>query len=137
VLWIPIDTSTFPVRVVRILEYRKGSLEMLLTTHCDNGRQILSDVSVESCLEPEVRIRFIQPGEPNQNAFVERLNQTVRPDALDTCPADNLRQVGQIAARCPRNYTDRPPHEALGRIPPTVLREHDQTTDFSTCAVPT
>ena len=47
------------------------------------GPEILSQAFVDLCREHQVETRYIQPGKPNQNAFIERFNRTFRHEGLD------------------------------------------------------
>jgi len=87
---------------------------------------------VDWCRDHEVEIRYIQPGKPNQNAFIERFNRTFRAEVLDAWLFEDLRQVREIAARWMRDCNERRPYEALGRIPPTVFRERCEAAELST-----
>ena len=49
---------------------------------CDNGPEYISESLAEWARNQGVEIAFIQPGNPQQNAYVERYNRTVRDDWL-------------------------------------------------------
>ncbi len=80
---IVIDTSIPSGRLVRVLDQLKSWRGLPLAIRCDNGPEILSQAFVNWCQDNEVEIRYIQPGKPNQNAFVERFNRTFREEVLD------------------------------------------------------
>lgn len=61
---------------------------------------------------------FIQPGEPQQNAFVERFNRTYRHEVLNAYVFDTLEQARLISEGWVRLYNEDRPHRALGRLPP-------------------
>ena len=57
---------------------------MRLTTaiRCDNGPEYTSNTLISWAMKQDIRIDFIQPGNPQQNAYIERYNRTVRYDWL-------------------------------------------------------
>ena len=77
-------------------------------------------------------MRYIQPGKPNQNAFIERFNRTYRQEVLSAYLFDDLDQVREITADWLRIYNQERPHDALGRVPPTQFREALTQADSST-----
>jgi len=83
----------------------------------------LSEVFVSWCEENAVEIRYIQPGKPNQNAFIERFNRTYRDEVLNAYLFEDLDQVREITYDWMINYNERRPHNALGGLPPVVYRE--------------
>lgn len=50
-----------------------------------------------------IRIEHIQPGKPQQNAYVERYNRTVRYDWLAQYLFDSIEEVQESAANSSRN----------------------------------
>ena len=62
----------------RIIEWR-GKPDVI---RCDNGPEYISAVTLGWAAKRGIRIDFIQPGQPQQNAYVERYNRTVRYDWL-------------------------------------------------------
>jgi len=61
-------------------------------------------------------IRFIQPGKPQQNAYIERYNRTVRYDWLAHHLFDSVSDIQDFATRWLRTYNhERPNMYGLGR----------------------
>jgi putative transposase len=83
-LWIEVDTSLPAERVVRVLEqllFWRGKPAHL---RMDNGPELISQRLETWAREQQIELRYIQPGKPAQNAYVERFNRTYREDVLDT-----------------------------------------------------
>ena len=66
-----------------------------------------------------IRLEFIQPGKPQQNAYVERFNRTVRYEWLSQYYWENLEEVQNFATNWMRGYNHERPNMALGGITPT------------------
>ena len=67
-------------------------------------------------------IQYIQPGKPNQNAFIERYNRTFRHTVLDLYLFEELDQVRDAAHRFLLDCNERRPHDALDDLPPAIYR---------------
>lgn len=68
--------------------------------------------------EKGIRIEYIQPGKPQQNAYVERYNRTVRYDWLSQYLFESIEQVQQSATEWLWSYNHERPNMALGGITP-------------------
>ena len=113
-----IDLSLPAGRVIRtlnrIIEWR-GKPSVI---RCDNGPEYVS-VSVQNWAnENDIKIQFIQPGKPQQNAFVERFNRTVRYEWLSQHYWTDPEQVRLFATRWMYQYNHERPHMALGGMTP-------------------
>lgn len=89
---------------------------------CDNGRELLAELFVNRRRVKRIETRYIQPGKPNQDAFVERFNRTYRTDVLDAHLFESLDEVRLINESWIREYIEERLQEATGRIPPSVFR---------------
>ena len=75
-LAIDIGWSIPARRVIRVLEElialhgRPGALRL------DNGPELTAQVFVDWCDERRIALHYIQPGKPDQNAFIERFNRS-------------------------------------------------------------
>ena len=82
-LGIEIDFSLPSERVIRalenIIEWRGCPREI----RCDNGPEYVSGIFQSWAEKRGIRIRYIQPGKPQQNCYAERCNRTVRYDWLN------------------------------------------------------
>jgi len=130
-LAIEIDTSLPSERVIRVLERLSSWRGLPQAIRCDNGPELTSQVFVNWCQRMNIAIRYIQPGKPNQNAFIERFNRTYREEVLNSYLFEDLDQVREITYDWLIAYNERRPHDALGGLPPTVFRER-QTAKTST-----
>ena len=122
VLGIEIDTSLPAERVVRFLNQLKDWYGLPEAIRCDNGPEFISSTFVDWCKENNVATWYIQPGKPNQNAYIERFNRTYREEVLSAYLFEDLDQVREITWEWMQMYNEERPHDALGKIPPAVYR---------------
>jgi putative transposase len=85
---------------------------------CDNGPESLSALIIDWPKGRDIKIEYIQPGKPQQNAYVERFNRTVRDEWLAQYCVDAITEVRDFATRLIWNYNHGRPNMALGRITP-------------------
>jgi putative transposase len=83
-LRIEIDTSLPARRSVRALTELTEIRGRPATLRMDNGPELISGDLEASARHHAVELRFIQPGKPNQNAYLERVNRTYR-DEVPRC----------------------------------------------------
>jgi len=120
---IEIDTSLPAQRVVRVLERITEWRGLPKQLRLDNGPELVSSQLVEWCKCNNVEMLHIQPGKPNQNAFIERFNRTFRNEVLNLHLFASLQQVREIAWEWINDYNKERPHEALKNMTPTAYRE--------------
>lgn len=98
-LAIEIDINIPAQRVVRGLDRVVANRGDPLKKRMDNGPELVSltlAVRIEiHCLDLE----FIKPGNPTQNAFIERFNRTFRPKIMDFYLFRTLNEAREIRKR--------------------------------------
>lgn len=70
-----------------------------------------------------VKLHFIQPGEPTQNAFVESFNGKFRDYCLNLNWLASLEDARSTITHWRSHYNDVRPHRSLGRKPPTEFAQ--------------
>ncbi len=60
---------------------------------CDNGPEYISTLLSTWAEKNGITLVFIQPGNPQQNAYIERYNRTVRYDWLAQYLFDSIEEV--------------------------------------------
>ena len=122
-LAIEIDTSLPSRRVIRVLERigeRRGKPACIRT---DNGPEFVSHLLKEWCEANGIRLMYIQPGKPTQNAFVERKNGTLRRGLLNAYLFYSLAEVRMMAEEWQLDYNTERPHKSLGYLSPVKFAE--------------
>lgn len=71
-LGIEIDFSLPSARIIRALEQIIGWRGKPLAIRYDNGPECLSDAITQWAARHRIALNYIQPGKPQQNAYVER-----------------------------------------------------------------
>lgn len=117
-LAIEIDLSLPSERVIRtldrIIEWR-GKPKAIRS---DNGPEYISHRMQAWANEHGIELQFIQPGNPQQNAYIERYNRTVRYDWLSQFMFDSISAVQDYATQWLWTYNHERPNMALGGITP-------------------
>jgi putative transposase len=117
-LWIEVDTSLPAERVVRVLEQLLDWRGKPTRIRMDNGPELISHRLESWAQEKHIDLLHIQPGQPAQNAYIERFNRTYREDVLDAYLFEDLEEVRTITERWLEDYNTIRPHEALQALPP-------------------
>ena len=86
----------------------------------DNGPELTADAFVDWAEEHGVKLLFIQPGKPNQNAFIERFNRSFRQEVLDAWLFNAISEVQDAADAWLTDYNEYRPHDSLGNMPPAL-----------------
>ena len=119
-LAIDVDFSLPAARVMRsldqVIEWRGKPKQI----RCDNGPEYISALLTTWAEQRDIRLIFIQPGKPQQNAYIERYNRTVRYDWLGQYLFDSIAEVQDHATRWLWTYNNERPNMALGGITPSM-----------------
>jgi len=122
-LAIEVDTSLPARRVIRVLERiiaRRGKPTCIRT---DNGPEFISHLLQEWCESNRIRLVYIQPGKPTQNAYIERKNGTMRRGLLNAYLFYSLAEVRLMAEEWQLDYNTERPHKSLGYLSPVKYAE--------------
>lgn len=116
-LGIEVDLSLPSIRVIRALEQIVEWRGKPRAIRCDNGPGYISGTLLTWAEQQGIRIEHIQPGKPQQNAYVERYNRTVRYAWLAQTLFDSIEQVQNTATRWLWTYNHERPnmHSAASR----------------------
>lgn len=117
-LCIEVDFSLPSERVIRALEQVIEWRGKPKAIRCDNGPEYISGRIMAWAEKNEIRLEHIQPGRPQQNAYIERYNRTVRYDWLAQYLFDSIEEVQGYATQWLWTYNNERPHMAIGGITP-------------------
>lgn len=121
-LHIEIDTSLTSPRLVRVFERLRDQHGLPQVLRTDNGPEFLGEIFTAWAKEAGMAIQYIQPGKPNQNAYVERFNRTYREELLDQYLFSNLDDVREATYWWMLEYNEERPHDSLGDRTPAEAR---------------
>jgi putative transposase len=79
----------------------------------DNGPEYISAAIQNWAAEWGIRLEYNQPGNPQQNAYVERFNRTVRYEWLSQYYWSSLEEVQEFATWWMCSYNNDHPNMAL------------------------
>lgn len=112
------DHSLTGQRVARVLDRIAlvRGLPQVITV--DNGPEFISKALDLWAVENKVRLRFIAPGKPVQNAFIESFNGRLRDECLNEHIFVNLHNAKQIIESWRQDYNTNRPHSSLNDMTP-------------------
>lgn len=120
---IEVDHALSGERVVRVLERLAQTRGLPDHLVCDNGPEFTSEALDIWAHQRGVRLHFIEPGKPVQNAFAESFNGRLRDECLNESWFVTLPDARATIEAWRTDYNEVRPHSSLGdRTPTEFLR---------------
>jgi putative transposase len=114
-----VDFSISGQRLTRELDPLFRQLPKTIVS--DNGPEFTSKAMFFWAKRTGVKLHFVQPGKPTQNAFVESFNGKFRAYCLDLNWFASLDDARSTIKHWRAHYNNVRPHRSLGKIPPAVF----------------
>ena len=85
-----------------------------------DGPEYISTKLLSWVEKRNITVRHIQPGKPQQNAYIERYNRTVRYDWLNQYLFESLEEIQEFATIWLWTYNNERPNMGIGGITPAM-----------------
>jgi putative transposase len=116
------DTSISGARVARELDAMVRLYGKPSSIVSDNGTEFTSKAILKWAKDNDVEWHYIDPGKPQQNAFIESFNGSLRDECLNEEIFDSLADARQKLALWRYDYNNVRPHSSLGNQTPAEAR---------------
>lgn len=106
--------------LVRLLDEvcaRRGSPKMIRT---DNGKEFTGKAMLTWAHRSGVLLRLIEPGKPNQNAYIESFNGRLRDECLNEHWFTSLLHARAVIRAWTKEYNEERPKKKLGGLTPAA-----------------
>jgi putative transposase len=123
-LALEVDVSLSGERVVRVLERLRETRSLPQVIQTDNGPEFTGHKLDAWAYQHRVKLFFIEPGKPVQNAHIESFNGKLRNECLNLEWFMNLREAQQVIERWRMEYNQFRPHSALNNLPPEIWQQN-------------
>ena len=117
-LAIEVDVSLTGERVTRVLERLRTTRGLPLVIQADNGPELRGRALDQWAYEHGVRLQFIEPGKPIQNAHIESFNARLREECLNQHVFVSLDDARSKIEKWRVEYNRERPHSSLGNLTP-------------------
>jgi putative transposase len=128
---IEVDTSINGMRVVRVLTeigQIEGLPEIIII---DNGPEFISNALDNWAYQRGVKLTFIRPGKPVENAYIESFNGRFRDECLNENWFLTLEHARGIIERWRMDYNNARPHSSLGYLTPEEFIRRENGKNFT------
>ncbi len=106
--------------VTRILDRLATTRGLPKVIRTDNGKEFCGHAMLTWAHERGVTLRLIEPGKPNQNAYIESFNGRFRDECLNEHWFLNLAHARVLIEAWRREYNEERPKKALGGLTPAA-----------------
>ena len=110
-------------QLVRILEQLAGTRGLPKAIRTDNGKEFCSRAMLTWAHARGVQLFLIEPGKPNQNAYIESFNGRFRDECLNEHWFTSLMHARVIIEAWRREYNEERPKKTLGGMTPAAYAQ--------------
>ena len=128
---IEVERAISGLGVARVLDRLALSRGLPQVIRTDNGKEFCGKAMVTWAHERGVQLRLIQPGKPNQNAYVESFNGRLRDECLNEHWFTQLLHARTTIENWRREYNDERPKEALSGLTPAAYAQQLASTTIN------
>jgi len=117
---IEVERAISGLTVTRVLDRLALSRGLPQVIRTDNGKEFCGKAMVEWAHARGLDLRLIEPGKPNQNAYVESFNGRFRDECLNEHWFTGLLHARTVIETWRREYNEERPKKALGGLTPAA-----------------
>lgn len=110
--------------LTRVLARLAGARGLPQVIRTDNGKEFCGRAMLTWAHARHVTLRLIEPGKPNQNAYIESFNGRLRDECLNEHWFLNLTHAQTLIETWRREYNEERPKKALGGLTPAAYARH-------------
>lgn len=133
-LAIEVDVSLTGERVKRVLDRPAIGRGLPAVIQSDNAPEFTSLVLDQWAYDNHVRLQFIEPGKPIQNAFIESFNSRLREECLNQHVFVSLDDARSKIEQWRIEYNCERPHSSLGYLTPEEFAARSENQGSSAVA---
>ena len=115
---IEVDTSINGMRVTRVLSEIAQLEDLPQIIVIDNGPEFISNALDAWAYQRGVKLTFIRPGKPVENAYIESFNGRFRDECLNEHWFLSIEHARRIIEKWRIDYNSERPHSSLGYLTP-------------------
>lgn len=128
-LAIEVDTSINGRRVTAVLERLADMRGLPVSITVDHGPEFEGQVLDTWAYEHGLRLNFIRPGKPVENAYIESFNGRLRDECLNEHWFLTMAHARQIIESWRNEYNTERPHSSLSNLSPEQFARNALTRD--------
>jgi transposase InsO family protein len=115
---IEVERAISGAGVTRVMDRLAVTRGLPKIIRSDNGKEFCGKAMVVWAYERGVQLRLIEPGKPNQNAYIESFNGRLRDECLNEHWFPSLLHARTEIETWRREYNEERPKKALGGLTP-------------------